>query len=107
MTQRKSFRVCEKCGKRIIERLPNGLFVFEFGRKSKTEGGFEEYAPVEIQIHGSVRIKCLSRLCNHWNIFHYFPTAFGRESKPFPRGQSPEAKDNQQIAEQSTRAAIS
>lgn len=97
MNNKKSFRVCEKCGKRIIERLSNGLFVFEFGRKLKADGTFEEYAPVEIQIHGSVKIKCLSRLCNHWNIFHYFPNVFEK--------QSPKAKYQQREAEQSTKAS--
>ena len=92
--KRKSFRVCEKCGKRIVERLPNGLWSFQFGRKQKHDGGYEDYAPVEILIHGSFMIKCLSRSCNHNNIFHYFPTAFGKASNTFPkRQQSPPAKN--------------
>ena len=72
--RRKSFRVCEKCGKKLIERLPNGMWCFQFGRKPNKDGEVvDEYCPVELYIHGSLKIKCLSRSCNHMNVFHYFP----------------------------------
>jgi len=73
MTQdKKSFVCCEKCGKRLIERLPNGLFRFEFGRDLDRPGE----PPVEIEIYGSIRIKCLRRTCGHINIIDFFPPNF-------------------------------
>ena len=67
------FLNCEKCGKKMIERLPNGLFLFIFGKKKDKEGNLLDYSPVELYVHGSVKLKCLSRNCNHWNTFMYFP----------------------------------
>ncbi len=70
----KLFLVCEKCGKKMIERQSNGLFYFIFGKKKDKEGKLYEFCPVEIMIHGSVRMRCLSRECGHWNTFQYFPS---------------------------------
>jgi hypothetical protein len=70
----KLFLVCEKCGKKMIERQPNGLFYFIFGKKKDREGKLYEFCPVEIMIHGSVKMRCLSRECGHWNVFQYFPS---------------------------------
>ena len=60
---------CQKCGKRLIERMPNGLFRFRFG----SSRGENKRPVVEIVIHGSVKIKCLRRGCNHQNVLNYFP----------------------------------
>ena len=64
-----SFEVCEKCGKRLIERMPNGLWHFMFGKPKEGETS----APVEMYIQGNLKIKCLRRSCGHWNILNYFP----------------------------------
>lgn len=69
----KIFLTCEKCGKRLIERQPNGIFCFIFGKKRDKDGKLYEFCPVEILIHGSIKMRCLSRECGHWNIFNYFP----------------------------------
>jgi hypothetical protein len=84
LTDEKSFMICEKCGKRIIERQPNGLFHFMFGRKKDKEGNLLSFLPVEIYIHGSIRIRCLSRTCGHWNVFNYFPSEVKQSGFPEP-----------------------
>ena len=67
----KTFVRCEMCGKKLIERKPNGLWYFLFGRRTDKDGN--EVSPVEIYIHGSLKMKCIRRTCEHWNILHYFP----------------------------------
>jgi hypothetical protein len=86
-----SFRVCEKCGKKLIQRLPNGMWSFQFGRRKdlNEDGVCDPYFPVEMYISGSVKIRCFSKICNHWNEFHYFPN-FKHVGT-----QSPVAKDIQ------------
>lgn len=73
MNDNKIFLRCEKCGKRLIERREDGLFYFVFGKKKTKEGTLYDYCPVQILIHGSIKMHCLSRDCDHWSIFNYFP----------------------------------
>jgi hypothetical protein len=66
------------CGKRILERKPNGLFKFAFGKTVVEPGEPPAKAPVEIFVHGSVKMRCLRKTCraehpDHWNVFHFFP----------------------------------
>ncbi len=61
------FIICEKCKKKLIERKENGIFVFKFG-KNGTE------ALVDIEVFGSLRIKCLRRRCRHINVLNFFPS---------------------------------
>lgn len=61
------FLSCEKCGKKLVERLPNGLWHFKFGKNEKG-------AVVDIEIHGSMKITCIRRTCRHVNVFNYFPS---------------------------------
>jgi hypothetical protein len=141
-----TFYFCEKCGKKLIARKPNGVWQFCFGRFSNastylvddlSENGMgimvmnpsyfslppfviklnneeilvqriknniftdlkrgynktltsmhksgtkvrevlqdesgEIIAPVNIEIHGSLRMVCLRKNCRHINIFNYFP----------------------------------
>ena len=63
------FIKCEKCGKNLIERLPNGLWRFRFGDSR----GTDKRPIVDMVINGSVKMKCLRRGCNHDNILNYFP----------------------------------
>lgn len=75
---RKKFYVCEKCGKKLIERMPNGLWRFAFGRQKLEENPPEdvEFQPVvDILIKGSVKMKCLRRECGHYSILPYFPNS--------------------------------
>lgn len=85
---RRSFRYCDNCGKKLIERLPNGIWVFCFGKKRN-----DRYIPVELLIHGSLKIKCLAKDCQSWNIFNYFPNVFsmGQSEAGAGQGQSAEA----------------
>ena len=62
-----SFIHCEKCGKKLIERLPNGLWRFRFGKRDSSE------PVVDMEIHGSLKMVCIRRTCRHPNILHYFP----------------------------------
>jgi len=58
---------CEVCGKKLIERAKNGLWMFKFGKR-------EGCPPVvEMEVHGSIRIKCLRRSCQHINTLNFFP----------------------------------
>jgi len=66
---KKNFVYCEKCGKKLIERLPNGLWKFVFGKKNSDSSS----PPVVMTIHGSLRMKCIKRTCGHWNVMNYFP----------------------------------
>lgn len=63
------FLHCALCGKRLIQRLPNGLFKFAFGMKKDDPN----YSPVDMTIQGSVKLVCIKRSCQHINVFHYFP----------------------------------
>lgn len=71
--EKKIFINCEKCGKRLIERLPNGLWKFVFGSR-RSRAGHISKTPVNILIHGSLRIQCLKRTCQHMNVLNYFPS---------------------------------
>lgn len=77
----KQFYKCEKCGKKLIERLPNGLWKFCFGRqKVESENGSsedtQEFTPVvDMKIKGSIRMKCIRRDCGHYTILPYFPNS--------------------------------
>jgi hypothetical protein len=85
---KKVFQYCSLCGKRLIERRTNGLWQFVFGRNQNDPGK----PPVEIFIHGSLKMRCLRRSCrttspDHWNIFNFFPhivsnTAQVNQAKP-------------------------
>lgn len=68
---KKTFYKCDKCGKIVIERRPNGLWYFVFGKH-------KDFIPVEMHIHGNIKMRCLRRSCrrehpDHWNIFNFFP----------------------------------
>ena len=71
MVKKKTFIHCEKCKKRLIERLPNGLWRFRFGKSA--EGEASKGPPVEMLIHGSLKIKCIRRNCGKWNTLTFFP----------------------------------
>jgi len=76
------FIQCELCGKRLIERLPNGLWSFSFGRPAPEDRNnpteIEKIAPVRLLVHGSIKIRCLRKSCrlkhpDHWNVLNFFP----------------------------------
>lgn len=67
------FISCEKCGKKLIERKENGLWHFVFGKWRDKRGNLTGKTPVDMYIHGSLKIRCLRRGCDHWNVLHYFP----------------------------------
>lgn len=63
-----SWVYCEKCGKKLLKRKPNGIFIFKFGRtKDKTQ------SLVNIEIFGSIKITCFREECGHENVINFFP----------------------------------
>ena len=62
----RQFVNCEICGKRLIEKRQN-IWYFSFGKSV-----LKPSAPVEIYIFGTIKIKCLRKNCNHWNVFNCF-----------------------------------
>lgn len=83
------FLHCAKCGKRLIERQSNGLFHFVFGRKKDADGSLSDFCPVDIYIHGSMKMRCLARGCGHMNTFNYFPNQ-GSEIQPAEEPTAPQ-----------------
>jgi DNA-directed RNA polymerase subunit RPC12/RpoP len=69
MTQEKVFYKCKTCGKILIERMPNGLFRFIFGKSDRST----RRPPVELMIHGNVKMRCLRCSCDAWNTFNLLP----------------------------------
>jgi hypothetical protein len=66
-----TFYKCSICGKKLIGRKPNGIFVFVFAGQCPPP-------IVCLEIFGSVRMKCIRRSCrhknpDHWNVFTFFP----------------------------------
>ena len=59
--------LCEKCQKKLLERLPNGIWKFQFGKR---EGSVPV---VDMEIQGSIRMQCLRRSCRHINVLNFFP----------------------------------
>ena len=75
MDQKRIFVNCKLCGKRLIERLPNGLWRFCFGKNKDQEFSF---IPIEMVIYGSLKMRCIRKECrrknpDYWNALHYFP----------------------------------
>lgn len=62
-----NFVYCEKCGKKLLQRKPNGVFVFKFGK------GRKGLPVVDLEIHGSVKIKCFRETCQQVNVINFFP----------------------------------
>jgi hypothetical protein len=59
---------CKKCGKRLIKRLPNGIWEFVFGKKEEDS----RRPPVCIEVFGSIRMKCLNAECDHETVLNFF-----------------------------------
>jgi len=103
---KRSFFRCEKCGKKLIERLPNGLWRFVFGKPNENS----KFIPVEMKIHGSLMMRCLRRTCrrefpDHWNVLNFFPStnrSYEAISPPVA-----ESSDNTANREYPQNAAIS
>lgn len=72
-----TFVRCSHCGKKIIQRLSNGTFIFAFGKDPDTIGR----PPVYIEIYGSLKIQCLRKTCQKINILHFFPFYYTDEEK--------------------------
>lgn len=62
-----SFIKCDKCGCTLVERKTNGIWRFRFGKYKKEE------SIVDMEVQGSIRIKCLKKSCRHVNVLNYLP----------------------------------
>lgn len=58
------FVKCEKCGKKLIQKLPSGLYRFKFG----TPRGKNKEAVVDMFINGKIQMRCLRHSCDHVTI---------------------------------------
>ena len=58
---------CEYCGKKLIKRKSNGVFVLKFGRSR------DEYSVIDLEIHGSIKLRCFGKTCRKLNVINYFP----------------------------------
>lgn len=72
----RSYFRCSICGKLLMERQSNGLWHFLFGRRPDEQDVVQ--FPVDMLIHGSIKMKCLRRSCrtkspDHWNVLNFFP----------------------------------
>jgi len=68
---------CEQCKRPLIERLPNGIWRFKFGKKKifKSDNGeSQKWNPVLMYVFGSVKIRCFRKDCGYWNVFNFFPS---------------------------------
>jgi hypothetical protein len=73
--EKTSFVYCEKCGKKLLERKPNGIWRFRFGRIQGTDETI-----VDILFYGSLQFKCTRRSCRHVNTLNFFPGTPGGKS---------------------------
>ena len=69
--QNEIYLYCQFCGKKLIKRLPNGNFKFEFGKRADNE-----IPAVEMIIKGNINLRCIKRSCKEWNEFTLFPPSF-------------------------------
>ena len=58
---------CSNCGKKLLKRRSNGMFIFKFGKNQ--QGG----DVVHIEVMGSIRVKCFRASCQHVNELLFFP----------------------------------
>jgi len=58
---------CRYCGKKLIKRKPNGIFIFKFGKDNTNQ------PVVDMEISGSIKIKCLRKSCRKTNTISFFP----------------------------------
>lgn len=82
-----SFVFCPKCGKRLIERLPNGLWKFVFGSDKERK----DSPPVYMLIHGNIKMKCLRRKCDQFIILNFFPFSVMTE-EDFNKSDTPQSE---------------
>ncbi len=63
-----SWIYCEKCNKKLLKRKSNGVFVFKFGRTQ------EQQNMIDLEIFGSIKMKCFRKTCGYINIINLFPS---------------------------------
>lgn len=62
---------CEKCNKILMERSPNGIFKFKFGKMSSV-GNMMEFI-IDMEIHGNIKMVCFRKTCRHINVINFLP----------------------------------
>ena len=64
------FIKCSFCGKKLIKRMPSGVFKFEFGNR------VGDSPPIDMLIQGNIKMRCIRKTCKEWNEIHMFPSEF-------------------------------
>lgn len=78
---------CEHCGKRMMQRKYNGLFYFRFGRMNVTDSDIKD-PMIEMEVIGSIRIRCWHRECRKWNVFNFFPNTISGPAESGDEGHN-------------------
>jgi len=94
----RSYFRCSICGKLLMERQSNGLWHFLFGRRPEESETVQ--FPVDMLIHGSIKMKCLRRSCrakspDHWNVLNFFPHTQPPSNRPPVEGDRTKAIGNE------------
>lgn len=55
----------------MIERLPNGLWRFVFGKSKDSDP--KKGSPVDMYIRGDIQMKCFRKRCGHWMTLPFIP----------------------------------
>ena len=61
---------CERCKLPLIQRLPNGIWKLKWGKQKEGE---DDWVPIEMYVHGSLKFKCFRKFCAQWNTLNYLP----------------------------------
>jgi hypothetical protein len=69
---------CKGCNRPLIERMESGLLKFIYGQpwKRSPDGNWIKagsWVPIEMVIHGSIKMKCWRKQCQTWNIVNFLP----------------------------------
>lgn len=68
----KNFITCEACGKTLIEKREDGMFRFRFGSgRDGMQEPSSQGPPVDMIIHGSIKMRCWHKKCRAWNTVNY------------------------------------
>ena len=66
--RQRKFIHCAHCKGPLVEILPSGAWYFRFGKKSEAN----PEPMVEMQIHGTVKMKCWRRTCGKTTVLNFF-----------------------------------
>ena len=84
---KKKFCHCAMCGRKLVERLPNGLLHLKYGFLNRDDAEkfrmqFDDSIPsrIDVKIHGNIIIICPNKTCRHENVINFLPLVFPQDS---------------------------